>query len=70
MRALGTKRPESISEKKVEKEESLERAEASWADPSGRTPCSRQNSSQHAFPTWMPAWPMCSEMISLMVLSL
>lgn len=31
-------------------------------------PCSRQYSSQHALPTWIPAWPMWIEMHSLILL--
>jgi hypothetical protein len=27
----------------------------------------KQNSSQHEFPVWIPAWPMCNEITSLIV---
>ena len=38
--------------------------------PSGSMPCSRQQSSQQALPTWIPAWPMWMLMISLISLAL
>tara|TARA_B100000475_G_scaffold181439_1_gene148042 strand:- start:285 stop:647 length:363 start_codon:yes stop_codon:yes gene_type:complete len=27
----------------------------------------KQNSSQHEFPVWIPAWPMCNEITSLII---
>ena len=27
----------------------------------------KQNNSQHEFPVWIPAWPMCNEITSLIV---
>ena len=54
----GTCLPEPVSEKKVLKASSpppIVLSEGIW--PSGWMPCSRQKSSQHALPVWMPAWP-------------
>ena len=44
-----------------------ERACCRWWTYSGWIPCSRQYSSQHALPVWIPAWPMWMEMTSRMV---
>lgn len=32
--------------------------------PSGWMPCSKQYNSQHAFPIWTPAWPICTDIHS------
>ena len=54
----GTCLPEPVSEKKVLNASSpppIVLSDGIW--PSGWMPCSRQKSSQHALPVWMPAWP-------------
>lgn len=65
--ALGTWRPELPVLKKVLN--GLSRvfgsAGPSRKTPSGPMPCSRQRSSQQAFPVWTPAWPTWIEMHSL-----
>lgn len=65
--ALGTWRPELPVLKNVLNGSSQELGAAvvSSKTPSGPIPCSRQNSSQQAFPIWTPAWPTWIEMHSL-----
>merc|ERR1719506_534650 len=54
----GTCLPAPVSEKKVLNASSPPPIVLSLGIcPSGWIPCSRQKSSQHAFPTWRPAWP-------------
>lgn len=36
-------------------------------NPSGCILCSRQNNSQHELPICVPAWPICIEIISLLI---
>lgn len=66
-RALGTCRPKLPVLKNVLKGSSREFGSVgpSRKTPSGPTPCSRQSSSQQAFPVWTPAWPTWMEMHSL-----
>lgn len=65
--ALGTWRPELPVLKNVLNGSSrlFSSAGASRKTPSGPTPCSRQKSSQQAFPVCTPAWPTWMEMHSL-----
>lgn len=65
--ALGTWRPELPVLKNVLNGSSREFSSAvvSRETPSGPIPCSRQNSSQQAFPVCTPAWPTWIEMHSL-----
>merc|ERR1719484_222334 len=61
----GTCLPEPVSEKKVLKASSpppMVLSDGIW--PSGWMPCSRQYSSQHALPHWIPAWPRWIEITS------
>lgn len=63
--ARGTCFPVAVSLKNVVKESSqLSLSCRSLKVPSGWMPCSRQKSSQHAFPIWTPAWPTWTEMHS------
>lgn len=63
--ARGTYFPAPVSLKKVPKLESANERLLSTMVPSGWKPCSKQYSSQHELPIWIPAWPMCIEMHSL-----
>lgn len=65
--ALGTWRPELPVSKKVLKGLSRDFGSAALSrkTPSGPMVCSRQKSSQQAFPVWTPAWPTWIEMHSL-----
>lgn len=65
--ALGTWRPELPVLKNVLNWSSQEFSSklVSSGTPSGPIPCSRQKSSQQAFPIWTPAWPTWIEMHSL-----
>jgi len=64
--ARGTCFPEPVSEKNALKESSPEPTVASLGIcPSGWIPCSRQYSSQQAFPICTPACPMWMDMHSL-----
>ena len=67
--ARGTCFPELVSEKKVLNESSATPTLSSdgiW--PSGCIPCSKQYSSQQAFPIWTPAWPTWIEITSLILI--
>lgn len=65
MTARGTCFPVDVSLKNVVKESSeLSLSGRFLKVPSGWMPCSRQKSSQHAFPICTPAWPTCTEMHS------
>lgn len=60
--ALGTYFPVEVSLKNVLKLSFSSPTETSAGMfPSGRMPCSRQYSSQQAFPIWTPACPMCMD---------
>lgn len=63
--ARGTCFPVPVSEKNVLNESTdcpIDLSDGIW--PSGWIPCSKQYSSQHELPIWIPAWPTCKEIHS------